>query len=279
MLSTKEKNGKYGAAPECKKCACLIAKDYRKQNKKKISDKRKARYEKNRECILSRNKKYREENKEKVGLTVKKYRESNKDKISKQRKEYYKANLKRLSKANKKYRKENKDRISKQRKSHYESNKERIAERDKLYKKENRAKITKRQNEWSRKRLKTDPIFKASRSLRSQTRRLGNQKSDKSINIIGCSPKEFWKMNGSPSIEEMKTLHIDHIVPLSWFDLSNKKHVIVSTHYTNLQYLSPEDNLLKKDAYAGSPDRIIGYKEGFDIESYVEKMINKIKDQ
>ena len=243
----KRKNGKHGASPECKKCACLIAKTYRKQNKKKISDKRKTRYKENREDILYRNKKYREENKEKISLITKKYREANKEKISKQRKSYC------------------------------ESNKEKIAARNKLYNEANKIRRTKKKNEWSRKRLKTDPIFKTLSSLRSQTRRLGNYKNDKTINIVGCSPKEFWEMNGSPTIEEMKNLHIDHVVPLSWFDLTNKKHVTVSTHYTNFQYLSPEDNSIKKDTYAGSPYNIIGYKGGFDIESHVEKMINTIK--
>jgi len=273
----KRKNGKHGASPECKKCACLIAKTYRKQNKKKISDKRKTRYKENREDILYRNKKYREENKEKISLITKKYREANKEKISKQRKEYRQVNLKKLSRTNKEYREANKEKISKQRKSYCESNKEKIAARNKLYNEANKIRRTKKKNEWSRKRLKTDPIFKTLSSLRSQTRRLGNYKNDKTINIVGCSPKEFWEMNGSPTIEEMKNLHIDHVVPLSWFDLTNKKHVTVSTHYTNFQYLSPEDNSIKKDTYAGSPYNIIGYKGGFDIESHVEKMINTIK--
>lgn len=275
----KRKNGRHGVSPECKKCACLIAKSYRKQNKKKISDKRKERYKENREDILYRNKKYREENKEKVSLISKKYKESNKESVSKQRKAHRQANLKRLAKTNKKYQEVNKEKISKKRKLYYESNKEKIAARNKLYNEANKSVRTKKKNEWARKRLKTDPIFKTSRSLRSQTNRLGNYKSDKTINIVGCSPKVFWEMNGSPSIEEMKNLHIDHIVPLSWFDLTNKKHVTVSTHYTNLQYLSPEDNSIKKDMYAGSPDSIIGYKEGFDIESHVEKMINTIKNK
>jgi len=272
----KRKNGKHGVSPECKKCTCLIVKAYRQQNKKKISDKCKIRYKESREDVLCRNKKYRERNKEKISEITKKYHESNKDNISKQRKEYRQANSEKLTKTNREYREANKGQISKQRKSYYESNKDKIAALGKIYREVNKNKRTKKQNEWARRRLKTDPVFKILRSLRSQTRRLGKYKSDKTINIVGCSPKDFWKMNGSPSIEELKTLHIDHIIPLSWFDLTNKKHAAVSTHYTNFQYLSPEDNSIKRDAYAGSPDSIIGYKGEFDIESHVEKMINKI---
>ena len=110
-------------------------------------------------------------------------------------------------------------------------------------------------------------------SLRAQTQRLGNYKNNKTIEIIGISPQEFWKRNGSPSIEQLQDLHVDHIIPLSWFNLENEDHLAVSSHHSNLQYLSSEDNMAKGSSYAGAPDSIIAYKDDFDIEAYVTDML------
>ena len=122
-------------------------------------------------------------------------------------------------------------------------------------------------------RYANDPEYRTSCQLRKQTRRLGDYKNTTTLELVGCSPYEFWQMNGSPSIEELKDLHIDHIIPLSWFNLDDPDHVKVCNHYLNLQYLSSEDNLKKGARYMGSPDKILAYQEGFDIDAHVSEML------
>lgn len=201
---------------------------------------------------------YRKENKERIKAKNKSYREANKEKISARKKEWYEANKEHVKKRDKKYYEANKEKINAYCREHYNKNKK---------------KHMRRSNAYVKNRYATDPVFKTMLKLRSQVKRLGNHKNDSTIKIVGCSPKEFWEMNGSPTIEEMKTLHIDHIVPLSWFDLENEHHVIASNHYTNLQYLKPEENLTKLDTYAGSPDNIIARKGDFDINAHVQKTL------
>ena len=74
------------------------------------------------------------------------------------------------------------------------------------------------------------------------------------INNLGCSIQEFrahleskfqpgmsWENYGNNGWE------IDHILPLSGFDLTNEDQVRVACHYTNLQPLWAGDNLKKSN--------------------------------
>ena len=70
--------------------------------------------------------------------------------------------------------------------------------------------------------------------------------------MIGCTPEQLlehlhktWydnygtEYNGEP-------VHIDHIIPLSSAETEEDMYKLC--HYTNLQYLKPEDNLAKSDS-------------------------------
>ena len=45
--------------------------------------------------------------------------------------------------------------------------------------------------------------------------------------------------------------HIDHIVPLSWFNLGDPNQLAVAAHYTNLQPMWAKDNCTKHAKFAG----------------------------
>lgn len=231
----RDKNKKYGRSSYCRACVNSYNKKYYKNNYNKIKKKVKL---------------YRENNIEKVKDTNKAWRDANPGKMRAYKKVYVETNPDKVKASKKKYADANRDK----KKEYYQRNKKNIATNQ-------------------RKKYREDPVFRTIVSLRRQTSRLGNYKSESTIKIVGCSPQEFWKRNGSPSVEQLQDLHIDHIVPLSWFDLSNEDHVAVSSHHSNLQYLNSEDNLAKGSSYAGSPDNIIAYKDDFDIEAYVTEMI------
>ena len=231
----KDRRAKDGLFSHCKSCV----KKYYKENK---------------QAIIERTKKYQQENKEAIRERKKKYNKENKEAIREKKKKYYQDNKEYFNK----YRQENKEARREYEKKWRADNKEVLNEKKKKYNKE---------------RYANDPEFRTSMQLRAQTKRLGKYKNTNTIDLIGCSAYEFWQINGSPSIEELRDLHIDHIIPLSWFDLTNEDHVKVSCHYLNLQYLSSEDNISKGDRYMGSPDNILAYKEDVDVDALVSEML------
>lgn len=174
----------------------------------------------------------------------KEYNEANKEKIKEKRKEYYEKNKEKF----KEYYKNNEDHYKK----YYESNKERKKEYDKEYREKNKE----RKNEYFNNKRKEDELFAVSVRCRCRIRQFirqrGYKKTSKTFEMVGCTPEQLlehlhktWydnygtEYNGEP-------VHIDHIIPLS--SAKTEEDIYKLCHYSNLQYLKPEDNLAKSDS-------------------------------
>lgn len=78
--------------------------------------------------------------------------------------------------------------------------------------------------------------------------------SSRTEELLGCTPKEykeylenkFWK-DMTWENQGVNGWHIDHIIPLASFDLTNEEELKKAFHYTNTQPLWASDNLKKKD--------------------------------
>ena len=109
---------------------------------------------------------------------------------------------------------------------------------------------------YMKKRLKTDIDFRILVNLR---RRLwcaikNNQKSGKTLELLGCSIfefKEYFKSLFSKSMtwDNYGEWEIDHKIPCSSFDLSKALEQKKCFHYTNLQPLWAKDNMRKSNKY------------------------------
>ena len=212
---------------ECTKCG--ITKDYSEFYKDTKA--KSGLFPKCKECF----KEYYEANKEKRA----EYLEANKEKIAVRRSKYASANKEKIAK----YREDNKEKIAESSAKYYEANKEKIAERG--VKNRNR-------------RMKEDAVFRLTRILRCRTYHAFKNgygtKAFKTKELLGCEwevAKEHIEAQFTEGMswDLLGKIHLDHIRPVSSFDLTDPEQQKACFHYTNLQPLWAKDNMAKGSSY------------------------------
>ena len=80
----------------------------------------------------------------------------------------------------------------------------------------------------------------------------GNSKQGSAIKLLGCSISELkfyleGKFQEGMSWDNWKSdgWHIDHAIPLAYYDLQDKNQLALACHYTNLQPLWAKENISK----------------------------------
>lgn len=114
---------------------------------------------------------------------------------------------------------------------------------------------------YAKNKLKTDINFKLACNLRSRLycALFKQKKSGSAVKDLGCSvddlkiyleskfqPGMTWENHGN----RVGTWSIDHILPLSKFNLSKREELVVACHYTNLQPMWCIDNIRKSNKTA-----------------------------
>lgn len=167
-------------------------------------------------------KRYRDANKEKIREYMRGYRIRNKERLLAQarayKKRYYGANPELKAVADRKYRKKYKDELLAKRKT----------------------------------KLRTNINFRLACNLRNRfkTALRSGYKNGSAVKDLGCSIEEFRlyiasKFTTGMSWDNYGEWHLDHIKPLSSFDLTQRTEILKACHYTNIQPLWRFDNLSK----------------------------------
>jgi hypothetical protein len=117
-----------------------------------------------------------------------------------------------------------------------------------------REEVKARRNEKRREKRKTDIAYRLYERIRGRIKALlKSQDRPQSISkSMGCTASELKAYLESKWLPGMTWenygfygWHVDHIIPLSSFDLRNKEQYAAACHYTNLQPLWALDNLRK----------------------------------
>ena len=178
-------------------------------------------------------------NKEKIAAYCKEYRSNHKEQMAQYKKEFRERNKEKLVVYMKDYQIKNRDHIVTKKKEYRLNNKEHLA--------------TKR-NVYVKNRIKTDIQFRLSYLLRSRLCKAvkSNQKSGSAIQDLGCTIPEL-KSHLEGQFQDGMTWknhsrvgwHIDHKIPLDFYDLTNREQFLLAVHYTNLQPMWAIENLKK----------------------------------
>ncbi len=152
----------------------------------------------------------------------------------------------------------NKDKINKRRRQYYIENIEAENNRKSIYKRKHLEKVRNAKRIYENNRYHSNLEHRLASNLRSRLRSaLLSQKTYKNnttIELTSISIDKLIKYLENKFQKDMSwgnygEWHIDHIKPLSKFDLNNKDQLRKACHYTNLQPLWAGDNYRKGKNY------------------------------
>jgi len=157
----------------------------------------------------------------------------------------YENNKDRINARNKRWCEQNKKRRRATERRREEKNRENIRERKRKYQKHRRKNIQAKLEDTLRRRV-------GEMVRKTKTKRAGSATRD-----LGCTieclkqyleEKFYDRGNGEIMNWDnygLRGWHIDHIIPLSSFNLSNREEFLKACHYTNLQPMWAEENYAK----------------------------------
>lgn len=203
---------------------------------------------------LEYQKQYRKRNKEILLSKKKEYYLKRRIEILKKRRIFYEKNRLKIGLYNKGLYERTKSRHKLLHKIYYQENKVRLQALMKQYQIKNKVKIASIRRSYEKKRRKENIQFRLAQILRTRISDLIRRKpkTGSAVRDLGCNLNELkfylegqFKDGMSWDNWGRDGWHIDHVVPLAYFDLTNREQFLQACHYTNLQPLWARENYSK----------------------------------
>ena len=265
----------------CKRCRDISKannKKYRELNPDKVKQHCQKYNNENADRFKQYQQKYYQDNADKIKQKKQKYRQDNAEIINQRRRKDYQDNTDKFKQRNQKYYQENADKIKQQSQKYYQDNAYKVKQQRKKNRQENKCKHNKEHHRCS---ICNPPLYLLDIqriNLRRCLKIANLDKTKPTIEYLGCEAVYFKdyiqkKMDIYNETAEIKmdftNIHIDHIKPVSVFNLYDENEFLDCSHYTNFQPLLAKDNLSKKNKWneeneAYWNDNIKG-KEYYDI--------------
>jgi hypothetical protein len=277
--------------PKCNTCRCFWKPDETDikpsglfyKTCKRCRNKSKQRNKKYYENNPDKYKKYYEENADKIIEKQKKYYEDNIDKIKEYKKTYNKDNIVKIKEKNKKYYDDNIDKIKEQSKKYREYNADKIKEQSKKYRDNNKCEHNKAVRSCKICNLPLYLLNLQRLQLWKCLKSSNQNKTKSSIEYLGCDADYFKdyiqkKMDIYNETAEVKmdfsNIHIDHIKPISTFNLDDEEEFLDCCNYTNLQPLLANDNLSKFNKWTDDDNKY--WNENIKGKEHLQIFLNVI---
>lgn len=270
------RKNKGGRRPTCKNCIRLLyladidrikaqSLSFREANREKLRERTRAYNAKNKDYGPL----YRERTKEQTKQRTTDYYTKNQAKLVEKSAIYRKENKQLVREYDRKYKLENKEALALYRlntkekysewhKAYYAKNKETINAKGRQWRLDNIDRSRKNMRERVKRKRKNDNQFRLACCLRGRLRGYlslkGLPKVGSAIRNLGCDiqflkeylEKQFTKgMTWDNSGNKKGQWSLDHIMPLSAFDLTDKQHLALCCHYGNIRPMWAADNIRK----------------------------------
>ena len=187
---------------------------------------------------------------------TRRYANEHREQIKQYRQAYYRQNKNKLNALRREYDASHREQTRERYARWKQKNKQAVKDYAQRYYRENKDKIIKRGLAYAAERRKVDPTFRNKARARARIRKLiksrGGSMTKRTQAILGCDYETLWEYllftwehnygkpwNGEP-------YHIDHFEPLAL--AKTPEEVEKLCHYSNLQMLTPEDNIKKGDS-------------------------------
>ena len=218
-------------------------------------------------CVAVEAKKRYDANPELAKQRARSWRERNPEKVVEQSKFYYNKDRARALARNKKWREDHAEQVRARFFKNYHDDVDAARAYSRQWKANHKESVREIQRRWAeahpdyhKEKRKIDINYRLSSTLRSRlySALRGQAKGGSAVRDLGCSIPEFKtyleaRFYPNPKTGEAMTWenwtldgwHIDHIKPLSAFDLTDRLQFLQAAHHTNLQPLWAQENLSK----------------------------------